>query len=95
MEGSWAVVADKANLPDEPEYPVLWETALQSVCFGVGVFFLLAVLYSLQEHRISSAKDVEKYLGLSLLGSIPMQRESAGWEKPALPESEDTENDQG
>ncbi len=74
MDGNWAAIADKANLPEEPEYPVLWETALQSFCFGLGVFFLLAVLYSLQDHRISSGRDVEKYLGLSLLGSIPKQQ---------------------
>lgn len=72
--GDWATIADKANLPEKPEYPILWEIILQSVGFGLGVWFFLAVLYSLQEHRISSESDVKKYLGLSLLGSIPEEK---------------------
>ncbi len=72
--GDWATIADKANLPEKPEYPILWKIILQSVGFGLGVWFFLAVLYSLQEHRISSESDVKKYLGLSLLGSIPEEK---------------------
>lgn len=71
MNGEWSVVAERANLPDEPEYPVLWEIAVQSVILGLGAVFLLAVLYSMRDYQIRSAKDVEKYLGLTLLGTIP------------------------
>lgn len=72
--GDWAAIADNADLPEKPEYPILWKTMLQSVCFGLGVWFLIAVLFSLPEHRIGSAEDIEKYLGLNLLGSIPKER---------------------
>lgn len=73
MNGDWAVVIDSASLPDAPEYPVVWETAIQSTAFALGVAFLLAVIYSMRDYRIRSAEDVKKYLGLSLLGSIPKE----------------------
>lgn len=71
MNGEWAVIVDSADLPSKPEYPVIPETIVQSVVFGLCVFFLIAVLYSMQDHRIRSGEDVKKYLGLELLGSIP------------------------
>lgn len=71
--GEWAVLADTANFPKEQEYPVLWEIILQSFVFGVSVFFLAAVIYSMQEHKIRSEEDVKKYLGVDLLGSIPQK----------------------
>ncbi len=83
MEGNWAAIADNANVAQKPEYPVLWKVALQSFCFGMGSFFFLAVLFSMQDYRIRSKEDVEKYLGLSVLGSIPKPGERA--EKLELP----------
>lgn len=73
MGGKWAVLADTANFPKEQEYPILWEIILQSFVFGVSVFFLAAVIYSMQEHKIRSEEDVKKYLGVDLLGSIPQK----------------------
>lgn len=79
--GEWATIADKADFPKKPEYPILWKTILQCVCFGLGVCFLFAVLYSLPEHKIKSAADIEKYLGLTLLGSIPNEKKESGHRK--------------
>lgn len=73
MNGNWAVVMDSAYLPDTSEYPVVWKTAIQSAVFTLGIAFLLAVIYSMRDHRICSAEDVKKYLGLNLLGSIPKE----------------------
>lgn len=78
MESDWAVIADNANFPQNPEYPVVWKTAVQCFCYGIGVFFFISVLFSLQDYRINSSRDVEKYLGLCILGSIPKYEKGSG-----------------
>lgn len=71
MDGEWAVIADAAYLPQRPEYPVFWKTFFQTIALGFSVIFFVAVLYSMQEHKISTADEVKKYLGLEILGTIP------------------------
>lgn len=78
MESDWAVIADNANFPQESEYPVLWKTAVQCFCYGIGVVFFISVLFSMQEYRIRSSKDVNKYLGLCILGNIPKYEKGSG-----------------
>lgn len=73
MDGEWAVIADRADFPVEPEYPILHEIIIQAAVFVLSVFFLIAVLYSMQDHKIRSGEEVKKYLGLALLGSIPKE----------------------
>lgn len=78
MGSEWAVIADKANLAQYPEYPVIWKTAVQCLCFGIGLAFFISVLYSMQDYRINSSNDVEKYLGLTMLGNIPKYEKNSG-----------------
>lgn len=65
-------VADYANLPDKPSSP----HKLRDTVIGGAVGFVLACAVILALHMmdntIKTSEDVEKYLGTSVLGAIPM-----------------------
>lgn len=66
-------VADYGHLPESPSSPSLVKNSL----IGGVVFALLAIgviiaLY-LMNDSITTAEDVEKYLGLNVLGTIPLE----------------------
>lgn len=64
-------VVDTASLPEEPESPnMLMNTLLGGVAglaLAVGVYIVIFLL----DDTIKTPDDVEKYLGLSVLASIP------------------------
>lgn len=65
-------VADYANLPDKPSSP----HKLRDTVIGGAVGFVLACAVILALHMmdntIKTSEDVERYLGTSVLGAIPM-----------------------
>lgn len=68
-------VVDEANLPTHPSAPnVLKWTA---VGFLLGAFLCMAVVLIrfLLDDTIKTSDDIEKYLGLSTLGMIPIREE--------------------
>lgn len=72
MEVKNVQIIDRAELPDRPIKP---NKALNLAIAGllglmVGVFVLLLMEYL--NHTIKSARDVERYLGLAILGEIPV-----------------------
>lgn len=68
-------VVDEANLPEKPSRP----SAIKNFVIGgvVGVFVAVAivVLIFVIDDRIKTQEDVEKYLQLSVLGTIPLVEE--------------------
>ena len=65
-------VVDDANLPQEPVGPrKLRNSVLAALVGAILVMGILTVQFLLDD-RIKTAEDVEKYLGLSVLGSIPL-----------------------
>ena len=65
-------VVDYAEMPMEPVSPKL----LLNIVLGAGVFFAIAasciLLIHILDDTIKNPDDVENYLGLSVLASIPM-----------------------
>lgn len=68
-------VVEEANLPEKPARP----SAFRNFAIGgvVGVFLAVAavVLIFVLDDRIKTQEDVEKYLQLSVLGTIPLAEE--------------------
>ena len=73
-------VVDEANLPTAPSVPsvIKWKV----IGFLLGAFFCMAVvlIQFLLDDTIKTSDDIEKYLGLSTLGMIPMRKEKEGKE---------------
>lgn len=67
---------EDANLPTEPYTPNITKNTV--IGFGVGILLAIAIvliIYFLDD-TIKTPDDVEKYLGLSTLGSIPFAKDS-------------------
>ena len=74
-------VVDEANLPTAPSAPSV--TKWTAIGFLLGAFLCMAVvlIQFLLDDTIKTSDDIEKYLGLSTLGMIPMREEKEGKER--------------
>lgn len=72
MDSSAVKVVDEANLPLGPSGP----NVMKYTAIGLGLGFILAVgailIIYLTNDKIKTPEDIEKYLGVSTLGSIPV-----------------------
>lgn len=69
-------VVDSAEVPDEICNPV---SKILVALIAVFVAFVIYVIYfirAMMDDKINSAEDVERYLGLSMLGMIPNRQDS-------------------
>ena len=68
-------VVDEANIPTKKSSPSTIKNV--AIAGGVGLFLALVVcvvLY-LMNDKVTTAEDVERYLGLSVLASMPLEEE--------------------
>lgn len=74
-------VVDEGNISSKPSSPNKKKMTL--IGFAAGAFLCAAVLsiVHLSDDRIKTADDVEKYLGLSTLASIPLSEEKKNVKK--------------
>lgn len=68
-------VASEANLPDEPSAPSVMKWTLIGAMIGIFICAGFILLRYLLDDSIKTADDVERYLGLSTLGMIPINNE--------------------
>lgn len=73
----WVKITDNANLPKAPSGPSLKSYLI----YGFAVALLLSAAFILfmyyRNDKINNAEDVEKYLGLCTLATIPYNRNKA------------------
>lgn len=72
-------VASVANLPEEPSGPNVKKYTMLGVMAGAFLSACIFVIHFLVDDTIKTSEDVERYLGLSILGLIPVME---GEEKP-------------
>lgn len=75
MNTEAVTVVDEANIPTKKSSPSTIKNV--EVAGGVGLFLALVVcvvLY-LMNDKVTTAEDVERYLGLSVLASMPLEEE--------------------
>lgn len=77
MGGIEAINAiDEASTPNSPSSPnILKNTAIGFVGGAFLVIVILVILF-LMDDTIKTQEDIEKYLGISVLATIPIQKES-------------------
>jgi uncharacterized protein involved in exopolysaccharide biosynthesis len=75
-ESANRVFTERAQLPDKPAGKKKIVLALIGPLAGLALGLLLAGLREYFDHRLQSAQDVERYLGLETLGVVPEAREA-------------------
>lgn len=64
-------VVDYANLPENPVSPDLMKNAVMGALIGFIIAAAIVIVRYLLDDTIKTPDDVERYLGLSVLASIP------------------------
>ena len=70
-------VVDMANIPDKKCSPSISKNGLIAGVLGCFLAVVIILIQYLTNDTIKLSEDVEKYLGLSTLGVIPMDKEEA------------------
>ena len=74
-------VIDKAELPIKPRSPVLWRNLLIASLIGLLGGGALALLIDYLDDSFKSPEDVERELGVTVLGAVPKPREGMSIEE--------------
>jgi len=69
-------VMDEANLPEAPSSPNRLKDTLLAGIVGFVIAAAITVIIELLDDTIKTPDDVERYLGISVLGSIPYDEEA-------------------
>lgn len=76
MGGIEAVNAiDEATLPVVPSSPNVMKNTAIGFVGGAGIVIVIIIIMFLMDDTIKTQEDIEKYLNISVLASIPMQRD--------------------
>ncbi len=66
---------DEAKLPASPSYPNVEKNTMIGFIIGFGVALLVVIILYILDDTIKNPDDIEKYLGVSVLGAIPLKSE--------------------
>lgn len=78
MGGIEAVNAiDEATLPVAPSSPNVIKNTAIGFLAGAALVILIVIILFIMDDTIKTQEDVEKYLGISVLASIPIQKDSS------------------
>ena len=64
-------VVETANIPDEPSSPSVPKNGVIGGLLGILLAVAVVIIVYLTNDTVKTPEDVEKYLGLSVLGTIP------------------------
>lgn len=64
---------DEAKLPTVPSYPNVEKNTMIGFIVGFGVALLVVVILYILDDTIKTPEDIEKHLGVSVLGAIPLK----------------------
>ncbi len=72
---------DPADFPTEPSSPNIKKNTVLGALLGFVLTCAIIIIISLFNDHINTAEDVEKYLNLSVLGTIPLNYEALAEKK--------------
>lgn len=65
-------VVETANIPDQQSSPIISKNGIIGVLLGVLLSVAIILIAYISNDTVKTQEDVEKYLGLSVLGTIPL-----------------------
>lgn len=71
-------IISNAYMPVSPSAPDLEENMGYALLFGIILVLITMIIINFFDDKINGSTDVEKYLGLSVLGSIPYAKSRNG-----------------
>lgn len=86
-------VVDYANLPEGPSSPNAIKNAILGAILGIFIASAIIIVLYLLDDTIMSVDDVERYLELSVLASIPFDEGEKNSSKKSKRKSKDTKKD--
>ena len=87
-------VVEDANIPQGQSMSNYKKYGLMGVMAGMAVAVGIVFLQFMMNDTITDAKDVEKYLGVSVLGAIPLAQEKSSKKKKAKKRHKKAEQEQ-
>jgi len=81
-------IVDRAERPERPVRPRVMLNIILSVIVGLGAGIGLAYFIEYLDTSVKTVEDVEKYLGLPVIGIIPQKVRSLAEEGPESPHAE-------
>lgn len=82
MGGIEAINAvDEASLPVVPSSPNILKNTAIGFAAGAGIVLFIVIILFILDDSIKTPEDIEKYLGISVLASIPMEKGSSSSKK--------------
>lgn len=76
MGGIEAINAiDEATLPAAPTSPNIYKNTAIGFIGGAGIVMLIVIILFILDDTIKTPEDVEKHLGISVLATIPLERD--------------------
>lgn len=69
-------VVDEAYIPTTPSSPNILKNSILGAVGGIAIVIFIIILRFVMDDTIKTPEDVERYLGLSVLGSIPVLEDS-------------------
>lgn len=76
MENSEPNIVHMGKENDEPVSPSTRKNTLMGAALGIVLSVMVFTVMFIMDDRIKDAADVERYLGLNVIGSIPIDEES-------------------
>lgn len=67
-------VVDEANIPDSPVGPSAMKNGMIAGILGCVIAVMIVIIRYLTNDTIQTAEDVERYLDLSTLGTLPLEK---------------------
>ncbi len=67
-------VVDEANIPDSPVGPSAMKNGMIAGILGCIIAVMIVIIRYLTNDTIQTAEDVERYLDLSTLGTLPLEK---------------------
>lgn len=68
-------VVDEANIPTVKSSPSITVNVLIAGVLGVVLAFVFYTVIFLSNDKITTTEDIERYLGLSIIGVLPLEKE--------------------
>lgn len=75
MNTEAVTVVDEANIPTKKSSPKTTKNVAMAGGFGLILALAVCVVLYLMNDKVTTAEDVERYLGLSVLASMPLEEE--------------------
>lgn len=74
-------IVDEANIPTVKSSPSIKKNVLIAGIVGVFLALVFYVIMFITNDKITTTEDIERYLGLSILGTLPLEKEEVKQKK--------------